>query len=62
MMPDLWEVYAGAVNRKDYALVYQGDAWQVWKAGANYFGSSIYVSRDLLEEADLCPLEGGKRN
>lgn len=62
MMPDLWEVYAGAVNRKDYALVYQGDAWQVWKAGANYFGSSIYVSRDLLEEADLRPLEGGKRN
>lgn len=62
MMPDLWEVYAGAVDRKDYALVYLGDAWQVWKAGANYYGSSIYVSRDLLEEAGLCPLEGGKRN
>lgn len=50
MMPELSAVYGGEVTMREYALVYQGDVWQVWKAGANYYVSDIHVRRDLLEE------------
>lgn len=50
MMPELSAVYGGEVTMRDYAPVYRGDVRQVWKAGANYYVSDIYVRRDLLEE------------
>lgn len=50
MMPELSAVYGETITMRDYALVYQGDVWQVWKAGANYYVSDIHVRRDLLEE------------
>lgn len=56
MDPELPDVYGGAVTMRDYALVYQEDVWQVWKAGANYYVSDIHVRRDLLEETGLQPL------
>lgn len=56
MLPDLSMVYGGTTSMRDYALVYQGDVWQVWKAGANYYVSDIHVRRDLLEETGLQPL------
>lgn len=56
MDPELSAVYGGAVTMRDYALVYQEDVWQVWKAGANYYVSDIHVRRDLLEETGLQPL------
>lgn len=56
MMPELSAVYGGTVSMRDYALVYQGEVWQVWKAGANYYESDIHVRRDLLEETGLRPL------
>lgn len=56
MMPELSAVYGGTVTMRDYALVYQEGAWQVWKAGANYFESDIHVRRELLEETGLRPL------
>ncbi len=60
MMPDLSAAYGGAVSMRDYVLVYQGDAEQVWKAGADYLASSIHVRRDLLEETGLSPLQTGR--
>ncbi|MDE7232434.1 MAG: hypothetical protein K2N37_05105, partial [Lachnospiraceae bacterium] len=60
MLPDLSVVYGGKVSMRDYALVYQEDIWQVWKAGANYYGSDIHVRRDLLEETGLRPLQTGE--
>lgn len=57
MDPELSDVYGGAVTMRDYALVYQEDVWQVWKAGANYYVSDIHVRRDLLEETGLQPLK-----
>lgn len=59
MMPELSAVYDGTATMRDYALVYQGDVWQVWKAGANYYVSDIHVRRDLLEETGLQPLQYG---
>lgn len=60
MSPDLAAVYGGTVSIQDYALVYQMPAEQVWKAGTDYLASSIYVRRDLLEEAGLRPLQTGE--
>lgn len=57
MSPDLMTAYDGAVGMRDYVLVYQGDAEQVWKAGADYLAGSIHVRRDLLEETGLRPLQ-----
>ena len=57
MSPDLMTAYEGTVSMRDYVLVYQGDAEQVWKAGADYLASSIYVRRDLLDETGLSPLQ-----
>lgn len=56
MMPELSAVYGGTISMRDYALVYQGEAWQVWKAGANYYESNLHVRRELLEETGLRPL------
>lgn len=56
MQPELSVVYGGTVSMRDYALVYQGDAWQIWKSGANFYESNLHVRRDLLEETGLCPL------
>ncbi|MDE7428058.1 MAG: hypothetical protein K2N00_02090 [Lachnospiraceae bacterium] len=60
MLPDLSAVYGGKVSMRDYALVYQEDGWQVWKAGANYYECDIHVRRDLLEETGLRPLQAGE--
>lgn len=60
MMPELSAVYDGTVTMRDYAQVYQGDVWQVWKAGASYYVSDIYVRRELLEETGLHPLQYGE--
>lgn len=62
MSPDLSLVYGDAVRWQDYVLVYQKDAQQVWKAGAGYLMSSIWVRRDLLEETGLSPLHGRTEN
>lgn len=59
MRPDLLAVYGGTVSMRDYALVYQKDFRQVWKAGASYYTSDIHVRRDLLEETGLRPVQGG---
>ncbi len=59
MIPELSAVYGGTVTMRDYAPVYQGDVWQVWKAGASYYVSDIHVRRDLLEETGLHPLQYG---
>lgn len=56
MRPELSDVYGGTITMRDYVPVYQGDIWQVWKAGANYYVSDIHVRRDLLEETGLQPL------
>lgn len=58
MSPELSTAYNGMVDMKDYELVYQADAWQVWKAGTDYYWSEIHVRRDLLEEIGLRPLRG----
>lgn len=57
MSPDLSAAYGDTVRMQDYVLVYQEPAEQVWKAGTDYLASSIYVRRDLLEEAGLRPLQ-----
>ncbi|MDE5940191.1 MAG: hypothetical protein K2H37_14075 [Lachnospiraceae bacterium] len=57
MQPDISAVYGGTVSMRDYALVYQQDAWQIWKTGASYYESDIHVRRDLLEETGLRPLQ-----
>lgn len=62
MSPNLSLVYGDAVKWQDYVLVYQKDAQQVWKAGAGYLMSTIWVRRDLMEETGLCPLNGRKEN
>ena len=56
MMPELSTVYGGKISMRDYALVYQEDVWQAWKAGATYYESDIHVRRDLLDETGLRPL------
>lgn len=60
MRPELPAVYGGTVSMRDYALVYQGDVWQVWKAGASYYVSEIHMRRDLLAETGLRPLFEGE--
>lgn len=62
MSPNLSTVYGGTVKWQDYVLVYQRDAEQVWKAGADYQASVIYVRRELLEEIGLRPLRGKTEN
>lgn len=57
MSPDLAAVYGESVRWQDYVLVYQAPAEQVWKAGADYLTSSIYVQRTLLEETGLQPVQ-----
>ncbi|MCM1267872.1 MAG: hypothetical protein NC302_08210 [Bacteroidales bacterium] len=57
MTPDLLAVYGGAVTMRDYAPVYRGEIRQVWKAGADYYGSEIHVRRDLMEETGLRPMQ-----
>lgn len=58
LSPDLSTVYGEAVRRQDYVMVYQKKAEQVWKAGADYQASSIYVQRALLEETGLEEVRG----
>lgn len=60
LSPDLSTVYGGAVRWQDYALVYQKNAEQVWKAGADYQASRIYVQRALLEETGLQMIPTGE--
>ena len=60
MLPELSAVYGGTVSMRDYALVYQEEFWQVWKAGASYYKNDIHVRRDLLEETGLRPLQAGE--
>lgn len=56
MMPEIAVVYDGTTTMRDYEHVYQGDIWQIWKSGADYYVSDIHVRRDLLEETGLQPL------
>jgi len=56
MMPEISRVYDGTTTMRDYEHVYQGDIWQIWKSGADYYVSDIHVRRDLLEETGLQPL------
>lgn len=53
MSPDLTTVYGDTVKRTDYVLVYREPAEMIWKAGADYNVSEIYVHRDILEETGL---------
>lgn len=56
MMPEIAVVYDGTTTMRDYEHVYQGDIWQIWKSGADYYVSDIHVRRDLLEKTGLQPL------
>ncbi len=60
MNPDLKEVYGDKVDATDYVLVYQAPAEMIWKAGADYLESKIYVHRDLLEKTGLQRVTIGK--
>lgn len=60
MNPDLMAVYGDKVNATDYVLVYLAPAEMVWKAGADYLESKIYVHRDLLKETGLQSVAIGK--
>lgn len=60
MSPDLSAVYGETVRWQDYELVYRASAEQVWKVGADYKESSIYVQKALLEETGLQMVQTGE--
>lgn len=53
MRPDLAMVYGDTVRQADYVLVYKAPSEMIWKTGAYYNVSEIYVHKDILKETGL---------
>lgn len=53
MRPDLAMVYGDTVRQADYILVYKAPSEMIWKTGAYYNVSEIYVHKDILKETGL---------